>query len=1160
MDRNRNLIFGLLAAQLGKVKWATLIQISKEWAKDPSSDLRDRLLAAGALSKDDAFLLRTFVEQALHVYEDDSAAALKAFGDEVSSDSSDPVEFFLNSRGSLMVGPREERLREASHPSSLEVPLESPGRYRVRGEHARGGMGRILIAHDHHLKRDIAVKELLVDVEGARKSWKSTDSSSSRKSRSLTVRFLREARVTARLEHPSIVPVHELGRREDGHLYYTMKLLRGKTLADVLKEANSLQERLKLLPHFIDLCQALAYAHSQGVIHRDIKPSNIMVGEFGETVVIDWGLAKVRGEKDIHAAEFQETASVGVVDVEEEDTRTTYGQVLGTLCYMPPEQAEGNIDLVDERSDVYALGAVLYELLTKRPPFQHGNPIQLRYQVTHEEPETILSREPYVSRELVAICERAMAKDPDARYQSAKELAEEVGRFQSGGVVRAYEYHLSEYLWRFVKKHKTIVGTATAAIIVLMFMGTYSYLRVVKENRVAVAAEQRATREFYFASLAYAVDKTEWGRYDEAMDILGRCPEYLRGWEWGRAMYLCNQDLFSLDMQVTENRYFALAPAQDMVATPGPGNTIVLWDLNKGEEIRRFETPKPASPIEFTPDATHLVAAYEDGSGALWRVDTGEMVHNFDTPGATSAVIAPDGKRAARGWMDGRATIVDLFSGEELFNVKADSAEATVETFLAEGRQLLTGGVGDGVVRVWDCQSGTIVQSIDVPVGTNGKRGVTAAVSPDESMVATAGENPTIRIWDMKTRELIRTIEGHTDTVLKLVFSPDGRRLASCSEDRTVRLWNVSTGQEMISPISPPKPVYKAAFLKDGDALVTTGNGAKLQIWDTTRKKPDDTIALNDAFDGFDECAESPDYFAVAHKGQVLLINRNTGVITGRIEPGIGDIVSVKFSPDYSLLAMGAKRQLVSVWSVARNEEVHTFKRDKGAWVFGLAFSPDGKKLAMSGPLEVTPITVWDLETELQILAFPAGPAEMEEIAFSPDGKLIAGGDRGNMAYLWNASTGELIHRLEGHTDWVISVAFSPDGKYLATGGRYADGTVRVWNPRSGELVHVLAGQINRIDSVVFSPDSKRLFSADDKYVAVWDVDSGRQVYTLEGTDPMALSPDGRTLLTGNLNQDGYIIWNSFSRDMDDYPGDASTPFAERVELYKRAYWKRPVK
>ncbi|MBI2435833.1 MAG: serine/threonine protein kinase [Candidatus Hydrogenedentes bacterium] len=265
------------------------------------------LVASGLLTTPDAFLLRTLVEQAVRVYQDDALAALKAFGGLAPESDSEPMDFLILPSGDVTVAPSRMKTGLARH---AHVSKEILGRYQDQDMVGHGGMGRILVVHDSHLKRDVALKELLVIAgQSGEAIPSSSNAEQEKKSRSLSYRFLREARITAGLEHPSIVSVYELGRREDGRLYYTMKLVKGETLTQSLRNASSLEQRMKLLSHFVDLCQAIAYAHSKGVIHRDIKPSNVMVGQFGETVVIDWGLARARDEKDIHADRLRQLGS-----------------------------------------------------------------------------------------------------------------------------------------------------------------------------------------------------------------------------------------------------------------------------------------------------------------------------------------------------------------------------------------------------------------------------------------------------------------------------------------------------------------------------------------------------------------------------------------------------------------------------------------------------------------------------------------------------------------------------------------------------------------------------------------------------------------------------------------------------------------------------------
>ena len=424
MDRDRNLLFGIFVVQLKQVTPTQLMEVAAAWAVEPECDLSHRLVEGGHLTERNRQLLSDLVDQAVRAHDGNATVALEAFGGEEQVHRSYRGSIVLiGSEGVSRATDRAIDQAEAD-PDSVPAVQETPGRYTDITEHGRGGMGRVLLVQDQHLGRDIALKELL-PLPGA----KTDEPTPVRLSGPHMARFLQEARITGQLEHPSVVPVYELGHRKDGTLYYTMKLVRGKTLAEAIRQCGSLKERLKLLPHFVDLCQAIAYAHSRGVIHRDIKPSNVMVGEFGETVVLDWGLAKAKDRKDIHADGLAKTLKVMNFGDEADLQKTQYGSALGTPVYMAPEQAKGELDQIDERSDVYSLGAVLYELLALQTPFAGLSVRQTLHHVVHEEPKPIRSIDPDVPMELVQICERAMRKDPEERYESAQVLAEKVQNY-----------------------------------------------------------------------------------------------------------------------------------------------------------------------------------------------------------------------------------------------------------------------------------------------------------------------------------------------------------------------------------------------------------------------------------------------------------------------------------------------------------------------------------------------------------------------------------------------------------------------------------------------------------------------------------------------------------------------------------------------------------
>ncbi|HNT28022.1 MAG TPA: serine/threonine-protein kinase, partial [bacterium] len=319
----QDLLFSILAAQNGMIKPEDLIEIGSAWVANQKKGLKERLCER--LSREDIELLEKLVTRSLAKCGGDVDRSIQAL-------HADDL-LFKTLGGAIVVDVEPGKKEPCAAPVFCEkVTIESPDRYSMKVEVKRGGIGRIFVALDEHIGRNIAIKELLCEAtdEGTVEEKFSTQAS-----KSLRARFLREARVTGQLEHPAIVPVYEIGQRLDGACYYTMRYVKGSTLLDAIRKRTELSERLKLLPHFHDLCNAVAYAHSKGVVNRDIKSENVMIGEFGETVVLDWGLAKVKGQEDIGAERIEE----GIQLIKDSDVgKTTIGHAIGTPAYMPPEQ------------------------------------------------------------------------------------------------------------------------------------------------------------------------------------------------------------------------------------------------------------------------------------------------------------------------------------------------------------------------------------------------------------------------------------------------------------------------------------------------------------------------------------------------------------------------------------------------------------------------------------------------------------------------------------------------------------------------------------------------------------------------------------------------------------------------------------------------------
>ncbi len=331
-------------------------------------------------------------------------------------------------------------------------------RYKVVRELGRGGMGRVLLVHDSRIRRQVALKDLL----GSEGVDSGTDPC--RPSARIN-RFLREIRLSGHLEHPSIVPIYDQGE-SDGRPYYTMRYIQGRSFSDALKACGSPGERLSLLPHFRDVCNAMAYAHSRNIIHRDLKPANVVLGEFGETMVVDWGLARMKGDSD--EADSRLAEELRHLQQDEDDSQTVFGTALGTPAYMAPEQALGQLDRIDHQSDIYSLGAMLYEILTGAPPFTGGPIHHLLYRVVSEPPEPVRVRAPEAPAELAAIAEKALQKEKTDRYESCTTMAADLSAWLSGEKVSTYNYSNWEILSRFVRRNRALVAAASLALIALI--------------------------------------------------------------------------------------------------------------------------------------------------------------------------------------------------------------------------------------------------------------------------------------------------------------------------------------------------------------------------------------------------------------------------------------------------------------------------------------------------------------------------------------------------------------------------------------------------------------------------------------------------------------------------------------------------------------------
>lgn len=1057
------------------------------------------------------------------------------------------------------------------HPEWLEhgEPPERIGPFQIQRLIARGGSSSVFEAWQTQPPRRVAIK-VLRDVRSAE----------------AIRRFEYEGRLLAKLEHPNIVRIYEVGHWNDHHLvrpYIAMEFIGRRTLLQYASDQqHGVRQRIGML---IEVCQGVQHAHLRGIIHRDLKPTNIVVDDAGRPKVLDFGVSKaIVGDTTMH---------------------TVTGQWLGTPLYMSPEQFTADADSIDTRCDVYALGAVGYELLSGGPPFSQSGraAAQVVRQICEELPPLLGRRSPSLRGDVETIIAKALQKQPSDRYQSVAAFAADLQRYLDRQPIAARRIGWWGVANRWARREP---ATAAATLIslslaVLLLMALFSSFR---------ESQQRAERQreqLYASNINLAMQAF----YDDNLEATGRLLERhtprsgetdLRGFAWYHLWSRLHEEERKLMVHNGSIRAIAFSPDGSKMVSCGDGQWC-LWATTDWRLLHRHEQiGHTFSSVTFSPsghsffmgsftriadysqqERSHRVTSWDVASGKLQRISPAVLQE------VNTLALSPDGTRV----FSGGGTIiphvlasspgeVNVFSSATLQPLSSPlKTHATAEAnqppvpkitsvsslvMLADGQTIATAH-HDAPVRLWDLRSGSsrTIAADDAPDSAS------VDISPDGRLLAIGNWNEQIVLWDLVSERIVQKIPHRRAHLVR--FSPDGRALATTSNanDFAIYLWDLASGAQIDRLAGHTKAIHCLQFQQDGKKLVSGSEDHSLRVWDLQKKHQPMHWSHGNG--------EVPSMAVSADRGWLAYGTRTGSAIVWNGDASIPSIArhreeshvwGVAFDPRGRQIAFGfadlpsapVSENPIRLYRLSTGELVREVPNVGGS-CSDRAFSSDGRWLGATYLQRVggnlTQLQVWDTQSWRSWKVSNHSTTAVNALAFSPDCTTVISCGDDRRVRQWDAASGAAIATSAPLPAPVVSVAYSPNGSQIAVGtwprDEFASAAteVRLLDAITLETQHVMLGHTGGAYGLGFSPDGKILASgAAGGLVKLWDLRTHTELATLQtpGTGwvfEVQFSSDGRSL---------YATYGSATSDCGAVRFDTVGP--DEIEDYQQRCRGRP--